>query len=105
MCAKRIRRVKGDFAVRAVGISLRQHCAMAATVEPERTCWDRTLDRQSAADEAAGLTPGNEENEARHCFRLQKPYLPLPIDGIVAAVILPAAIIFVAYLIYIIVMT
>ena len=26
----------------AVGISLRRHCAMAATVEPERTCWDKT---------------------------------------------------------------
>jgi len=33
------------------------------------------------ADEAAGLTPGNEENEVRRCFHIEKPYLPLSIDG------------------------
>ena len=29
----------------------------------------------------ARLTPGNEENKARRCFRPEKPYLPLPIDA------------------------
>lgn len=31
----------------------------------------------SEADEAAGLTPGNEENEADRCFSTEKPCLPL----------------------------
>ena len=30
----------------------------------------------------ARLTPDNEENEVRHCFHTEKPYLPLSIDGI-----------------------
>ena len=33
------------------------------------------------ADEAGGLTPGNEENEAGRGFRPEKPYLPLSIEG------------------------
>ena len=36
----------------------------------------------SEADEAAGLTPGNEENEAERCFSPEKPCLPLSIEGI-----------------------
>ena len=36
----------------------------------------------SEADEAAGLTPGNEENEADRCFSPEKPRLPLSIEGI-----------------------
>ena len=35
----------------------------------------------SEADEAAGLSPGNEENEADRCFSPEKPCLPLSIDG------------------------
>ena len=35
----------------------------------------------SEADEAAGLTPGNEENEAERCFSPEKPCLPLSIEG------------------------
>ena len=35
----------------------------------------------SEADEAAGLTPGNEENEAGGRFRPEKPCLPLSIEG------------------------
>ncbi len=35
----------------------------------------------SEADEAAGLSPGNEENEADRCFSPEKPCLPLPIEG------------------------
>ena len=35
----------------------------------------------SEADEAAGLTPGNEENEADRCFSPEKPCLPLSIEG------------------------
>ena len=34
------------------------------------------------ADEAAGLAPGNEENEADCCFSLEKPCLPLSTEGI-----------------------
>ena len=37
----------------------------------------------SEADEAAGLSPGNEENEAERCFSPEKPCLPLSIEGIV----------------------
>ena len=37
--------------------------------------------RHGEADEAAGLTPGNEENEVRRCFHPEKPYLSLSIDG------------------------
>ena len=33
------------------------------------------------ADEAGGLSPGNEENEAGRGFRPEKPYLPLSIEG------------------------
>ena len=35
----------------------------------------------SEADEAAGLSPGNEENEADRCFSPEKPCLPLSIEG------------------------
>ena len=35
----------------------------------------------SEADEAAGLSPGNEENEADRCFSPEKPRLPLSIVG------------------------
>ena len=35
----------------------------------------------SEADEAAGLSPGNEENEAERCFSPEKPCLPLSIEG------------------------
>ena len=35
----------------------------------------------SEADEAAGLTPGNEENEAVRCFSPEKPCLPLSTEG------------------------
>ena len=35
----------------------------------------------SEADEAAGLTPDNEENEADRCFSPEKPCLPLSIEG------------------------
>ena len=35
----------------------------------------------SEADEAAGLSPGNEENEADRCFSPEKPRLPLSIEG------------------------
>ena len=38
----------------------------------------------SEADEAAGLSPGNEENEADRCFSPEKPRLPLSIEGIAA---------------------
>ena len=38
--------------------------------------------RLSEADEAAGLPPGNEENEAGRCFSSEKPCLPLSTDGI-----------------------
>ena len=34
------------------------------------------------ADEAGGLAPVNEENEAGRGFRPEKPYLPLSIEGI-----------------------
>ena len=34
------------------------------------------------ADEAGGLSPGHEENEAGRGFRPEKPYLPLSIEGI-----------------------
>ena len=34
------------------------------------------------ADEAGGLTPVHEENEAGRGFRPEKPYLPLSIEGI-----------------------
>ena len=37
----------------------------------------------SEADEAAGLSPGNEENEAGRCFSSEKPCLPLSTDGII----------------------
>ena len=37
----------------------------------------------SETDEAAGLTPGNEENEADRCFSPEKPCLPLSTDGII----------------------
>ena len=37
----------------------------------------------SEADEAAGLTPGNEENEAGCYFSPEKPRLPLSTEGIV----------------------
>ena len=33
------------------------------------------------ADEAAGLSPGNGENEAERCFSPEKPRLPLSIEG------------------------
>ena len=33
------------------------------------------------ADEAGGLSPDNEENEAGRGFRPEKPYLPLSIEG------------------------
>ena len=33
------------------------------------------------AEEAGGLSPGNEENEAGRVFRPEKPYLPLSIEG------------------------
>ena len=33
------------------------------------------------ADEAAGLSPGNEDNAADVCFSPEKPYFPLSIDG------------------------
>ncbi|MDY2929294.1 MAG: hypothetical protein SOT89_03285 [Clostridiaceae bacterium] len=33
------------------------------------------------ADEAGGLTPVHEENEAGRGFRPEKPYLPLSIEG------------------------
>ena len=35
----------------------------------------------SEADEAAGLSPGHEENEADRCFSPEKPCLPLSIEG------------------------
>ena len=35
----------------------------------------------SEADEAAGLSPGNEENEADRCFSPEKPRLPLSTEG------------------------
>ena len=35
----------------------------------------------SEADEAAGLSPGNEENEADRCFSPEKPRLPLSAEG------------------------
>jgi len=35
----------------------------------------------SEADEAAGLTPGNEENEADRCFSPEKPCLPSSTEG------------------------
>ena len=38
----------------------------------------------SEADEAAGLTPGNEENEADRCFSPEKPCLPLSIEGTIS---------------------
>ena len=38
----------------------------------------------SETDEAAGLSPGNEENEADRCFSPEKPRLPLSIEGIAA---------------------
>ena len=34
-------------------------------------------------DEAAGLSPGNEDNAASICFSPEKPYFPLSIDGII----------------------
>ena len=34
------------------------------------------------ADEAGGLMPANEENEARYGFSPEKPCLPLSIEGI-----------------------
>ena len=34
------------------------------------------------ADEAAGLTPSNEDNDVSGNFSLEKPYCPLSIDGI-----------------------
>ena len=34
------------------------------------------------ADEAAGLAPGNEENEDERCFSPEKPGLPLSTKGI-----------------------
>lgn len=37
------------------------------------------------ADEAAGLTPGNEDNAAGVCFSPEKPCLPLSIEGIFLA--------------------
>ena len=36
------------------------------------------------ADEAGGLSPVNEENEAGCGFRPEKPYLPLSIEGIIS---------------------
>ena len=36
----------------------------------------------SEDDEAAGLAPGNEENEAGCYFSPEKPCLPLSIEGI-----------------------
>ena len=41
----------------------------------------------SQTDEAAGLTPGNEENEADRCFSPEKPRLPLAIEGNILYVI------------------
>ena len=41
----------------------------------------------SEADEAAGLSPGNEENEAERCFSPEKPCLPLSIEGNILYVI------------------
>ena len=38
----------------------------------------------SETDEAAGLSPGNEENEADRCFSPEKPRLPLPTEGYLA---------------------
>ena len=35
----------------------------------------------SEADEAAGLSPGNEKNEAERYFSPEKPCLPLSIEG------------------------
>ena len=40
--------------------------------------------RHGEADEAAGLSPGNEENEGGCCFHPEKPWLPLSTDGISA---------------------
>ena len=37
----------------------------------------------SEADEAVGLTPDNEENEAGYCFSPEKPCLPLSTEGII----------------------
>ena len=37
----------------------------------------------SEADEAVGLTPDNEENEAGCCFSPEKPCLPLSTEGII----------------------
>ena len=45
----------------------------------------------SEADEAAGLSPGNEENEAERCFSPEKPCLPLSIEGTVVPVHCAAA--------------
>ncbi len=42
----------------------------------------------SETDEAAGLTPGNEENEADRCFSPEKPCLPLSIEGIFAKTVI-----------------
>ena len=36
------------------------------------------------ADEAAGLTPGNEDNAASICFSPEKPCCPLSIEGIIS---------------------
>ena len=41
----------------------------------------------SEADEAAGLSPGNGENEAERCFSPEKPRLPLSIEGNILYVI------------------
>ena len=41
----------------------------------------------SEADEAAGLSPGNGENEAERCFSPERPRLPLSIEGNILYVI------------------
>ena len=41
------------------------------------------------ADEAAGLSPGNEDNAASICFSPEKPYFHLSIDGIYVEILTP----------------
>jgi len=53
-----------------------------------RSFWGAKADT-GKADEAAGLSPGNEDNTASGCFSPEKPCCPLPGEGILRSKNIP----------------
>ena len=72
---------KGKYAFRQQNISSAKDSVRTIFCAEIQRVFREQMGQSAKADEAAGLTPGNEENEADRCFSPEKPCLPLSIEG------------------------